>query len=159
MMARLSSERLRMHITDVIHWEMSDGEVMYESFKIRLTIHGREAIAGVNGDYELVEGNIEGLIATIDEALEKKSLVNEIEFCEPDFNFEIKWKGDWVHPFTHEVVSDDYELICWVNSGNWNGIYSSTEIGCKFHIKEHELIKFRDGLQYEFDNRKFLKYR
>jgi hypothetical protein len=75
-----------------------------------------------------------------------------------DFRFEIKKVKDWKHPFTDELVTDDYEIICWVNSGQWNGVYSSTEIGCKFYVNKKDVIGFRDGLQREYNNRKILPY-
>jgi hypothetical protein len=85
-MARLSSERLRLHINDIIQWDSDGIEGIYESFDIKLTINGREAIYGVNGSYELC-GNIEMLIIALTDVLEGQSTYEDIEFTEPDFRF------------------------------------------------------------------------
>ncbi len=155
-MARLSSERLRLHITDVITWTI-DGRPFYENFKIKLTIHGRETLPNINGHYELCDGNIEYLIHTINESLEGKEYTG-CEFTEPDFNFEIKRYEARKHQWFGIDLPESYDFIVWVNSGNWNGVYSATEVGHKLHVTREQLVKFRDGLQQEWDKRQVLEY-
>lgn len=156
-MVSLSSDRLILRITDIITWLIDDNP-MYESFNIELTANDMETVHNINRSYELCDGNIEGLLSIIDESLNGEQYT-EIEFTEPDFNFEIKRHEASQHPFFKEVdLPESYEFIIWVNSGNWNGIYSNTEIGHKLYVERDELIKFRNGLQHEWDNRKILPY-
>ncbi|OZB98112.1 hypothetical protein [Paenibacillus sp. XY044] len=155
-MARLSAERLRLHINNIITWTVNENP-MYENFTIKLTILGRETVPGLNGSHELVDGNIEYLMDTIKKSLEGFEYT-ECEFLEPDFKFEIKRHEAWYdNGFKiHHPVS--FEFIVWVNSGRWNGIYSCTELGHKFCIEENSLIKFYDDLKSEWENRKILEY-
>lgn len=157
-MARLSSERLRLHITNVTQYDSGSIKNMYEGFDIKLTILGREAIFNVNGFYELCGGNIEYLIEEITRVLNREVDYAEVEFCEPDFRFEIKRQPSFYESISERQIPDRFIFICWVNSGQWNGIYTDTEIGCKFNVNQEQLRKFRDDLQREWDNRKIEQY-
>lgn len=152
-MAILESQKLSIEITNIVSYLMDKKHEWptYEQFDIQININNQPAIHEVNRQYELCDGNIPILISKITEVLDSPfGCEREIEFTEPDFRFEIKRDhfqdafGEW---------HDMFILICWVNSGQWNGIYSDTEIGVKFNVGREELRKFKDELQQEWNKR------
>lgn len=133
---------------DNIHNEKDIGT--YESFTITFEVNGERVFSSIIGtEFELCAGNILALIRMIEEVMEIGGF-QEIEFLEPDFSF--------VLCHHKEEEEEDYLFQIWVNSGVWEKIYSSTDMGFRFSLTREELQGFLDGLKKEWEQRQKQRY-
>jgi hypothetical protein len=169
-LAILESEQLVLEIGKIVQYDMQYDVAtisnMYESFDINLMIKGERLFPEnvVRSSYELCGGNIKSLIESIDEIVRLKNIKVEFEFTEPDFEFEIECiinkelKEEEKYAFPETINESLYKFVIWADSGNWNGIYSGTSVGCKFLVRESELLRFKEELEMEYEDREIEMY-
>lgn len=153
-MAILETEKIVMEIGNIISYRYKDDLDIYESFNFNITYDGIKIFNNITRTkFELTGGNIQNLIRMIEKVLNNEVEYNELEFCEPDFEFSLR-RFQYAEHFN--IVS--YEFIVWLMCGQWMPFYSDTGVGCKFSLSSKDLQTFVDDLQFEFDNRKIISY-
>lgn len=154
-MAILNSEGLSLEITNVVSYTVENIENMYEEFLIKLEINNESVFSKniMKNKYELCGGNIESLISSIDGVLYHGEDEGELGFTEPDFTFEIKC--DLQSPYEME----HYYFTFWVNNRWLSGYgYGGNQVGARFWLNRDELMKFGNGLKFEWNNRAIKNY-
>lgn len=149
-MATLFKDGLKLEITDITSMYTEEDEPSgagtYESFCFHVSILDDSILSEVLEErFELPTGNLLSLIYMIGEALTTKSY-QEVVFVEPDFSFELIPIREW----------NMFRFCWWVNSGAWEGIYSSTYMGFRMEITKEELKTFLQQLNSEWLTRKKL---
>jgi len=173
-MARLLTDDIMMEITNIISFRSEYGNDVYESFTLpdgtskavrtvygndiyesftfKFDYHGQKLFNNVSKTkFELLDGNIQGLLDLIYDVLNKNIPYGKYEFQEPQFEFEItRIDGD--------NSTSMYEFTAWMLSGMWFPLYSSTGVGCRFLIYHNELLRFYEMLKDEYENRRIIPY-
>jgi hypothetical protein len=165
-MAVITKDGVTIQIKNIISYYCEEDDIhdnedvgTYESFDMRVEVNGAEVLSHVLEEscqtppegmsFELCSGNILSLIQMIEEGIETGEY-QEIDFLEPNFSFELNQNKGSNQP--------SYRFQCWINSGNWEGIYGGTDMGFRFSLKENELKTFLEQLKQEWDNRKKEQY-
>lgn len=149
-MAVLLKDGLKLELTNIasIYQEEdeSSGSGTYESFSFHVSVLEEEVLSEViERDFELPSGNLLSLINAIGESLIKNTY-QEVTFVEPDFAFELTPLGN----------KDSFRFCWWINSGAWEGVYSSTHMGFRMDLTRVELESFLEQLHEDWFTRKKL---
>ncbi|PLS19116.1 hypothetical protein CVD28_01530 [Bacillus sp. M6-12] len=133
----------------------------YECFDFTFTVNEENILSQIIGtsvvdsqigtSFELCSGNIVSLIQMIEDGLNTGEY-QEIEFLEPNFSFELK-------PNQGNPENPSFTFHIWLNSGNWEGIYGSTDVGARIPMKKTVLETFLEELKTEWNNREKKWYR
>lgn len=153
-MAILETDNILMEISNIISYRYEDNLDIYESFNFKFNYDGKKLFNNIKQTkFELTSGNICNLIKMINNVLYNNTKYDEIEFCEPDFEFNLR---SFQYQEHYNITT--YEFTIWLMCGQWAPSYSDTGVGCKFSLSYNELKNFVDDLQFDFDNRKIINY-